>query len=358
MLPAPDAAGHLPLPLLRQYVAGALPAAEQHRVEAHTLDCPRCAEVLEGLELTDAASTDQALMELQQRLRQRVAQAEVPQRAFRAWQAVAAVLLLLLASTAVWWGLRRPAAPVAESAPVAMQLPKVADNAATAPVTTPPEAETAPEAPAVASAPVLTEPAAPAPVAPRPELPRRASRTARRAAAPAVASVPDSPAEVSGTMAAADQAPAVALQTAPANAAAPEAATESKALVDTVGAPAGAIAKSKQILTEERVARKSALPPVPTLSPQPAGGYARLREYLRREGMYRPELPVQQLSGTVRVKFTVTAAGKLENFQIVRSMRADYDAEAIRLLCEGPTWQPGTANGRRADQVVEINISF
>ncbi|MBC8084432.1 MAG: zf-HC2 domain-containing protein, partial [Hymenobacter sp.] len=41
---------HLPLAMLREYVAGTLPAAGQHRVEAHTLTCTRCADVLEGLE--------------------------------------------------------------------------------------------------------------------------------------------------------------------------------------------------------------------------------------------------------------------------------------------------------------------
>ncbi|RZK44757.1 MAG: hypothetical protein EOO59_21625, partial [Hymenobacter sp.] len=36
---------HLPVALLRQYAAGTLAPAAQHRVEAHTLACSRCASV-------------------------------------------------------------------------------------------------------------------------------------------------------------------------------------------------------------------------------------------------------------------------------------------------------------------------
>ncbi|MCB2406411.1 TonB family protein [Hymenobacter lucidus] len=371
--PAPDAAGHLALPLLRQYVAGTLPAAEQHRIEAHTLSCARCAEILEGLELTDPATTDAALRQLQLRLHQRVAQAEAPRRTLHLWQAAAAMLLLLLMSTAVWWGLRRPATHL-ESAPVAMQRPAAPAETAGAPAEA--ETEQAPvlaqkAAPAVAAAPAAASESA-AVVAAAPARRPATARAAKRK--PPVLIAANEP--VAETMnqtqadAAADQAPAVALATPPAAApvakseAAPAAAEskakdESKATADTLHVLAVAPAKSKQArVAEEGAARKAALPPVPTISPQPVGGYIGLREYLRREGLFVPEPPARQLSGSVRVKFTVTAAGKLENFQILRSLRADYDSEAIRLLCEGPTWQPGAANGRRADQVVEISISF
>ncbi|WP_167856878.1 energy transducer TonB [Hymenobacter aquaticus] len=373
--PAPDAAGHLPLPLLRQYVAGALPAAEQHRIEAHTLSCPRCAEILEGLELTDAATTDQALSQLRHRLHQRVAQEATPRRAIRAWQAVAAVLLLLIASTALWWNLRQPA-PTPELARVAPPPAAPAPTnaaAATADAATPAGelAATAAETAAVAAAPpAAPEPAPPAVAsAPRPARPRVLAQVRTRPAQPAAARRPaPEPASADVAAVVAEAPPTVAYSAPAAGAARSEAspaAQELKEAADTLPAPATTAAvasapagKAKRAVAEEGAARKAALPPAAIVTPQPVGGYLALREYLRRENKFEPEHPAIELSGTVRVKFTVTAAGKLENFQIVRGMRRDYDQEAIRLLCEGPAWQPGAANGRRTDQVVEISVSF
>jgi len=102
---------HLPVALLRQYAAGALAPAAQHRVEAHTLACPRCADILDGLLQTPPATTDQALAQLQQRLRQRVQQQAAPprqpprtrQHRWLAPQLAAAAALLLGLVAGGWW---------------------------------------------------------------------------------------------------------------------------------------------------------------------------------------------------------------------------------------------------------------
>ncbi|MCB2378574.1 energy transducer TonB [Hymenobacter sp. BT635] len=363
--PTPDAAGHLPLPLLRQYVAGALPTAEQHRIEAHTLSCSRCAEILEGLEQSDVATTDQALSQLHQRLHQRVAQEAAPRGTAQAWRAMAAVLLLLLASTAVWWGLRKPQQPAAEPVLVASRPEAAPAEVAAASTVAPEKPETTD---AVASAPVVVAETAAAPaVAARPNRPRvlaqvkrssRPTRTATRRPATEPAGAVTAAVVTADAPTVAYNAPAPAATQAGKAEETSSALSAAKEAADTVTNPAPAVAKAKQVLTEERVARKAALPPAVIVTPQPVGGYIALREYLRRENKFKPEHPTIELSGTVRVKFTVTAAGKLENFQIVHGMRSDYNQEAIRLLCEGPAWQPGAANGRRSDQVVEISVSF
>ncbi|PJJ52823.1 energy transducer TonB [Hymenobacter chitinivorans] len=364
--PAPNAAGHLPLPLLRQYVAGALPAAEQHRVEAHTLGCPRCAEVLEGLEMSSPAVTDQALSELRSRLHQRVTQPEhAPRSAARAWQAVAAVLALLLVSTALWWGLRRPAAPAPEPGSVAVQLPTPPSPSAVSPdpaAAAPEPAVAAAESAAVPETPAAPAAAAPASASRRAAAPARYTRrrpvvAATRPPAAAPAAVPGDKV-ASGSVAM--QAPVAA---APSRSESADLKTmQSRVLLaskaaDTVAGPP-AVAKAPVPTAEESAKRQAALPPAPVISPQPVEGYLKLREYLRREAMFRPEYPAPPLSGSVRVRFTVKADGTLDNFKILRGLRRDYDQEAIRLLCEGPAWQPGAANGRRADQVVDINVTF
>ena len=345
-LPA-DPAGHLPLPLLRQYVAGALSGAEEHRIEAHTLRCPRCADVLDGLTLSDAPTTDAALAALRGRLRQRVGQEAAPNRA-AAWRAVAAVLLLLVLSTAAWLGLRRgkPAAGA----------PEVAAVRTPAAVRRIPEAESAPE-PAAATiaenSSVATQAAEPVrPVEPAGRLrPARqlrvAARAARRPAAPAAVSGQ----AVVAAAGAADAAVAVAAE--------PAATPPASQAAEVAGLTQGvAAAKARVAAPESGSARMAALPTTTTIRPEPVGGYRALREYLHREAMFEPEPHARGLSGSVRLTFTVTAAGKVENIKVVRGIRADYDAEAIRMVCEGPAWQPGVSNGRRADKEVELSIAF
>lgn len=130
--PTPPASRHLPVEVLRQYAAGTLSPAEQHQVEAHTLSCPRCADVLEGLALQPAAATDASLIELRRRLGARVeelaAESKPKPVLGLAWQqlAAAAVLLLTLGAAVVWFALWRPGTINTASRPVAEQRAAIA----------------------------------------------------------------------------------------------------------------------------------------------------------------------------------------------------------------------------------------
>ena len=73
---------------------------------------------------------------------------------------------------------------------------------------------------------------------------------------------------------------------------------------------------------------------------------------------FEPEARALRLTGLVHVKFMVGADGKLTDFKVTRGLRDDYDAEAIRIISEGPAWQPGVAGGRRAPLPMEITVPF
>ncbi|MBT9392145.1 TonB family protein [Hymenobacter sp. NST-14] len=116
-MPRPDqpsalsapAGAHLPVELLRRYVAGKLPPAQEHAVEAHTLACDQCAEVLEGLEMQPAAAHEASVDTLRHRLHTRVAElasAAAPEPAvvsLWAWRPLAAAAVLLLSLGVVGW---------------------------------------------------------------------------------------------------------------------------------------------------------------------------------------------------------------------------------------------------------------
>jgi TonB family protein len=358
------AAAHLPAAVLRQYAAGTLTAAERRQVERHTLDCALCADALEGYQqAAPAATSPAALAELQQRLHARVAAEPARTPRVGAWWMAAAAAVLLLAFVGLWqWQrptttARAPRATAArerqqERAPAVVSAPAPAVDAAppAAPVTPPVAAPAQPEpAPAYAAAPV------------RPL--RRARPAVAATRAPVAATDVQGLGEVRSASAEAELAAPVATAPAPA---AEQAAEEAKAKIDSqavlAGRTAGVAVMSKAApaaqppLREESGKRKSELPPAPALAPFPNGGYPAFRNYLIRE-QKRPE-GVPRTDGVVKLKFTVEADGSVQNIQVVRGLSPELDAEAMRLLCEGPSWRPGIVGGRRASQTITIDVPF
>jgi TonB family protein len=90
----------------------------------------------------------------------------------------------------------------------------------------------------------------------------------------------------------------------------------------------------------------------------PAGGYQAFNTYLRRELRWPDDARARNITGAVRLKFTVEADGSVQNIQVVKSLHPDCDEEAIRLICEGPAWHPGIENGRRASLPVRVDVPF
>jgi hypothetical protein len=333
---------HLPASLLRQYAAGTLAPAAQHRVEAHTLACPRCADILAGLQQTPPATTDQALVHLQQRLRQRVQQQAAPARYDREAQrnrwlipqlAAAAALLLGLVAGGWWTWQQRHLAPKAPAVATRTVAP------------TKPALATAPLA-AVASAPAAKPLASTAPAS-RKRLPMASTSPLPSPALRAV-TAPDTAAPR-----------AVAVEVSPAAATAPLASAPAAPAPDSFGLSnrlAGAPTR-KQV--EFYAAPPARMPAAPRVPPAPLGGYSALREKLRREATeFKPEAGEQSLSGTVQLRLTIGPDGKIQQTKVVRGLRADYDEEAQRLVCDEPGWVPGISGGKRAALEVDIAVPF
>ena len=101
------------------------------------------------------------------------------------------------------------------------------------------------------------------------------------------------------------------------------------------------------------------MPAVLAINPAPVGGGATLRDYVRRAAAtFGPKNDEKAIVGTVRIKFIVEADGKLSNLKVVRGMRPNYDSEALRIVCDGPAWQPGVSGGHWAPLPMEVTVSF
>ena len=474
LLPADSGEAHLPLALLRQYVAGTLPAAEQYRVERHTQACPRCADVLDGLAQTDLATTDQAISNLKTRLRTRVAELQPDTKPtvvpMWPWRQLAAVVLLLLVGTAVWLGVRRPtegpaavprlaqrraqpktyATAPAPPAPTQTPTPVEQDAIAAAPNAVPPptgpmkiparrptvvrrprepvpvadlsEAEAAGsiamESPpsadygvedrtsatasevateevgkekaadqakrkssssvAAASAGRAAAPAAPLASAPVRESNRMANaapvgtstRTVRgritdrnsgeglsgvTVTAKGTATSVRTAADGSFTLAVPGSAKGLAFALPGYNSTEQPVPTDTSALALTL-APRPALANKKA--EEPVLVRREPAPAPVALAAMPVGGQRAFRNYLRDNLEYPEKALKEEKEGSVKLSFVVNVDGTLQDIKVLRGLTEECDAEAIRLLKEGPAWHAAIVNGRRTARTVQISIPF
>ncbi|WP_210514343.1 energy transducer TonB [Hymenobacter terricola] len=393
-LPAPGP--HPATAELRAYAAGTLAPADEHRIEAHTLDCERCADLVEGFSMSDAAATDQAVAELRTRLQARLGTAEPePVAAPWAWPRIAAAAAILGVVGGGIWGWEQHDST---TAPVIARLETAAPTAPTQPLPAPGTPPAAPEAAAeiaTAPAPKATEVtkeaeagnadyAAVVPSRSRQRATGRGlERPTSRPAKPVVVADADmanadsivSPEQVAGSNEATPSQPARSAGLTSATVAAAPAKSEAelaaRTSADTVADDSNAkkarrFAKAKEGRAASApdqaataIVPATPMPAAPAISPSPVGGTPALRDYLRREATdFEPEINNLRLTGTVRVRFVVGADGKVSNLKVVRGLRADYDAEALRIVCEGPAWQPGIYGGRRAALPMEVTVSF
>ncbi|GAB2859259.1 energy transducer TonB [Hymenobacter ruber] len=398
MLPADSPFARLPAPgphpapaELRAYAAGTLQPAEEHRIEAHTLDCERCADLLTGFSMSDPATTDQAVAELRARLQTRVGTEEpAPVAGGWAWPRIAAAAAVLgVVAGGIWTWEQHETAPPAATARLETTAtpPPAAPAARPAPVPEPAEMEaaSAPET-AVAVAPAPPKAAAKAAdyAAVRPARSRRAAPLGRPGGQAMEAASTDA-------MAMADAAPAPEAQKESRVAAAAStiaAVTTATSAVDSVPSKPSALTEmaAPDTLANAKAARASRsfaskaktpssgqltdntasvrvantpMPATPAINPAPVGGTPAFRNYLHREAdAFEPGEGQLHLHGTVRLRFMVGADGKISSLKVLRSLRKDYDDEALRMVCEGPGWQPGIAGGGRTDLPIELTVTF
>lgn len=85
--------------------------------------------------------------------------------------------------------------------------------------------------------------------------------------------------------------------------------------------------------------------------PAPVTGFTAFENYLKTKTVN----PNNKYNGTVRVSFVVMPDGSLQDFKILRHLNDACDAEAIRVIKEGPAWAP--ASDRKPTKV-KVRVKF
>lgn len=96
----------------------------------------------------------------------------------------------------------------------------------------------------------------------------------------------------------------------------------------------------------------------PYVAAAPAPGRRSFKKYIKQNTHYPVAEAPTKARGKVTIGFTVMRDGSIGNFKVLKSMNAAFDAEAIRLLKEGPAWKPAFKNGTPVRQDVTIDIRF
>ncbi len=89
----------------------------------------------------------------------------------------------------------------------------------------------------------------------------------------------------------------------------------------------------------------------------PIDGILDFKQYIK-ENIIFPEEFTESNKEVVVLKFTVSKSGKAEKIRIIRSPSDEFSNEAIRILKEGPLWNPAMRNGNYSAEETRIRVLF
>ncbi|QMU30836.1 energy transducer TonB [Adhaeribacter radiodurans] len=365
--------GHFSLEQLRLYQEENLSALARHQVEKHLLDCDLCTDVLAGIAVSNRGQTQNAVNQLSQQIKSKV-QSE-PRLKARSFYGpalrIAAGFLILLVSFGVFRYLQRPTLTATPESSVAQQTqtklkaeePQVALSAPPDPIIKPTEPE--PIAPVKSK---VSSPTRKATVAK--SIKKEKSEIALHSSAPAETLFPIDTAIVLDAMInktadASEMASDVPLPTTIAkNSLTAKRALTGAALtgksINSISLQSATTFTNQEQLPEAATIHYSAVKEITNglTRTKPQMGMPAFNQYIQENLRYPAEAKRQNQEGIVEVSFTVTTEGKLTNFKILKSLHPACDAEAIRVIQEGPGWQPTQLQGQPQAENVRVTVQF
>lgn len=91
---------------------------------------------------------------------------------------------------------------------------------------------------------------------------------------------------------------------------------------------------------------------------KPNPDHASFKEYLEENLNYPEEAISKGVEGRVVLQLTISPTGNITNIEVKRGLGSGCDEEAIRLVQEGPTWQPATRDGRNVETTIRVRVKF
>lgn len=92
--------------------------------------------------------------------------------------------------------------------------------------------------------------------------------------------------------------------------------------------------------------------------PRPVSGENGWNYYMAKNAKYPANDRSAGIEGTVIVGFEVHEDGSLHNIEILRGIGGECDQEVVRLVAEGPNWEPGMINGQAVKTRMSLPVRF
>ena len=92
--------------------------------------------------------------------------------------------------------------------------------------------------------------------------------------------------------------------------------------------------------------------------PQYPGGESELLNFVGKNLRYPESAVKYKIQGKVIVRFVVTETGEVDKIEVIRSLQADCDKEAIRVIKLFPKFIPGKQNGKNTKVWYTLPITF
>ena len=97
---------------------------------------------------------------------------------------------------------------------------------------------------------------------------------------------------------------------------------------------------------------------IPVVSALPEGGHSDYKRYLKDNLRYPSNALDNEIEGKVKVTFFVQSDGRLSDFEVKKGLGYGCDEEVIRLIKEGPDWQPAKKGETQIKQKVRVKVKF
>ena len=128
--------------------------------------------------------------------------------------------------------------------------------------------------------------------------------------------------------------------------------TQSDPLEQTQGFGAPAPAKKAKSKVARRQTRS------PRYSPPSPIDVALFNQYLTDSLRYPQEALTKKIEGLVILKVTVSSLGSIKDITVNQSLGYGCDQEAVRLIKEGPDWDPAMRNGTDIEGSSKVEVQF
>lgn len=94
------------------------------------------------------------------------------------------------------------------------------------------------------------------------------------------------------------------------------------------------------------------------IAPSFPGGNGQMYSWLAKNIVYPPMAAEKKVKGRVVVQFVVLSDGSIGETKVIKSVDADLDKEAVRLVKAMPKWNPGTVDGEPVSVWCTVPINF